>query len=239
MNEKYKLVLKNMSRPPIFLEKVGDATSAAYFVNGHHVNKDTFSFFQNLAKDGKADLIPISESDEGLLSEMDDNVIMVPAPDSYERPMLTKTIKPGIYRVYSTVHRNDAPDERLLARIMIKGKSFDILEDHDGVFQETLPGGFFANEHHKTFWKIMYSPYFRVVLEKDVDQGHHEELIPEFDLGPHEADSNYLLEEPGMPPKQVEMFGENVLVDGKLLSEAEKEIFKQTIHMPNVVLRPI
>lgn len=92
---------------------------------------------------------------------------------------------PGIYLVYRRYHGAGGQEtKRLVGRFAILGQDVKILEDHDGVLSDALPQGKLSAQHLKTILNFQMSPYWSLVSDRDVSEGHHEEEIPDLELQP-------------------------------------------------------
>jgi hypothetical protein len=111
------------------------------------------------------------------------------------------------------------PQERQIGRFTIKNGQFFILEDYDGILEEMLPEGPFSDLHQRALSSLFHSAYFKLVDEKKVNQGEHEDLVPDLDIGNTKPESEAMLSYPDQEPQMIEIFGDKMVMDGQVLSE--------------------
>lgn len=146
----------------------------------------------------------------------------------------------GVYSIFSIMPTNGSPEERFVARFLVDGKNFNVLEDHSNLLSDSLPNGLMDPTHFKILWRLMHSGYHKVVPENEINEGHYQNLIPDLDLGYTEPDQEYLLTGPMLEaPKRVEMFGQNVIVDGQKLKPEELQDMMDRIHSHELKLIPL
>jgi hypothetical protein len=112
----------------------------------------------------------------------------------------------GTYRIYRHIHTLNLPEYRLIGRFWIDGKNFHILEDHEFFLESALPDGELDQRHQAILNNLMTSGYFRIVHDEQTNQGLHDDLVQDLDLGPEEPDAEYLLSKPSCEPSRVEIF---------------------------------
>lgn len=152
---------------------------------------------------------------------------------------MLKNLK-GIYKIYFHKILQYGDESHLIGRIMFENGQCHILEDHNGLLSEHLSDGPISEDHLKFMDKLMHSAYYKVVSEADINSGRHADLLPELDLGPVDADHEYLLvTQTGEKPERVEIFGSNWVVDGKNLSSEEKQQLFQVIRAGQAKLYPL
>lgn len=131
-------------------------------------------------------------------------------------------MKDQVFRLYHVYHNDGAPEERLVARFMIHQGQFHILEDHDHLLKESLVEGPYDSNHERLINHLANSGYYRLVNENEVNEGHHDDILPDLDIGPVEPDAEYLLStDAHEAPERVEMYGQNVIMGGRKLTEEE------------------
>lgn len=145
----------------------------------------------------------------------------------------------GTYRIFQVIQTAGKPEERLVGRFYIKGKMFHLLEDHDHLFRDSLPDGQMDEAHQKVIWNLMHSPYFRVVTEDEINQGFHDNLVEEIDLGQNKPDAEYLLSGYASEPLHMEMYGENAILDGKRLTDEQLSGIMNKVREDRYKLVPI
>ncbi len=140
--------------------------------------------------------------------------------------MQKKTFK-GVYKIYSRAGVSGIPD-RLIARISID-KDFHILEDHQGIFDGSVPEGPMDPLHHKFLESLASSGYFRMVSEEQLNQGVHDDMIEDLDVHV-QPDHEYLLySQDGEAPKRLHIFEDSWVLDGAQLSEEEQAKYIEQI----------
>lgn len=112
-----------------------------------------------------------------------------------------------------------------MGRFLIQGKNFHILEDHDNLIQESIHDGPMDERHEKILWHLIHSGYFKVVHEDEVNEGHHDNLINELDIGPTEPDEQFILTGKEAEPQRVEIYGDVIILDGQKLEGEELNDF--------------
>lgn len=127
----------------------------------------------------------------------------------------------GTYRIHRILHTQGTPYEQHMGRFMIQDGQFHILEDYDNLMSDTLGEGLLDDTHKKFICKLTNSGYFKLIHEDEANQGLHDDLIDDLDMGPVEPDQEYIYLVPGSEPQRIEMFGENAIIDGRKLEENE------------------
>jgi hypothetical protein len=127
------------------------------------------------------------------------------------------------YRIFAVIHTYGKPQERQIGRFTIKNGQFFILEDYDGILEEMLPEGPFSDIHKRALDSLFHSAYFKLVDEKKVNQGEHEDLIPDLDIGNTKPESEAILSYPDQDPKMIEIYGDKMVIDGKVLSAEDSK----------------
>jgi hypothetical protein len=150
--------------------------------------------------------------------------------------MQKKTFK-GVYKIYSRIGVSGIPD-RLIARISID-KDFSILEDHEGIFDGSVPEGAMDPVHHKFLESLAASGYFRMVSEESLNQGTHDDMIEELDIHLQPDHEYFLYSQDGEQPKRLHIFEDSWVVDGAQLSEEEKQAYIEKIRTKELGLHPL
>lgn len=130
-------------------------------------------------------------------------------------------LTPGSYRVFRIHHTQGGPLEQHIGRFLIQDGNFHILEDYDNLMSDIFPETPVDDYHKKGIWNLVNSGYYKVVHEDEANQGLHDDLIEDLDIGSVEPDAEYIYLIPGSEPQRIEMFGENAIIDGMKLSEEE------------------
>lgn len=155
--------------------------------------------------------------------------------------MKAKKIK-GIFKIYKHSHSNHHDDhDKLIGRVMFDKRECHFLEDHDGFLSSNIHEGPVSEEHGRFMENLAHSGYFKVVPEEEIQQGLHDELIPDLDIGEIQPDHEYLLIDPTQdgPPKRVEIHNSFWIVEGKNLSPEEKNDLLNSIREGKVQLYSI
>ncbi len=122
-------------------------------------------------------------------------------------------------------------DERLVGRFMIKGGQFSILEDHNGLLEDSLPEGPMDERHNKILFGLIHSGYYKIVSADHINQGHHDDLVDELSLGNTEPDQEFIVSGPTLhEPMRLEFYGENAIVDGEKLDDDKVKDLMDKIH---------
>lgn len=95
-------------------------------------------------------------------------------------------MRDGIYRLYRLyVDDHGRQQRRLAGRFLLYGEQMTHLEDHDGVLETLSPNGHVTAKTLGRLQSMSASPYWELVHEDEVQAGHHEHLLPEYqDAGP-------------------------------------------------------
>src|SRR4051812_6172309 len=99
----------------------------------------------------------------------------------------------GSYRIYHIYHTNGKHESQLVGRFVIQNGEFHVLEDHDKLMSDSLPDGPMDYAHEKFLWSLQHSGYYRIVHEDEINEGHHQGLVEDLDIGPTEPDAEYIL----------------------------------------------
>jgi hypothetical protein len=153
--------------------------------------------------------------------------------------MVGKMVRNGIYRVYSLTHGDGEPQDVLIGRFMISGKNFNVLEDHDGLLSESLPEGQIGPVHQKFFSSMDHNPYYKLVNENHISQGSHDDLMEEIDWGDSNPEARYMLLAPNEEPRRVEMYGENMVLDGERVPDDKVDELVAAIRDGKYKLLPV
>ncbi len=145
---------------------------------------------------------------------------------------------PGTYRVYQVMHNEGAPHDQLVARFLIDDGAFHILEDYNYVLTDSLPEGLYDNSHDKVLSQLASSGYFKVIHESEANEGHHEGLIDDLDIGETEADSEYLIHKEGDEPQTLQMYGETAILNGRKLSDEELQDIMDKVKSEELTMHP-
>jgi hypothetical protein len=138
--------------------------------------------------------------------------------------------KDGCYRIYRIHHGHGKPIDQLVARFFIKGRELNILEDYDNLLEDNMMEGPVDATHEKFLSKLQHSGYYKLIHEKEGNEGLHDHMIDDLDIGPIEPDASYLIQEGSGEPKILEMFGENGILEGKKLLPDELSELMSRIH---------
>ncbi len=146
---------------------------------------------------------------------------------------------PGTYRVFEIMHNEGKPHDQLVARFLIDDGAFHILEDYNHVLVDSLPEGVYDEGHEKVLTQLSNSGYFKVIHEKDANEGNHESLIEDLDVGDVEPDSEFLIHEEGTAPQTLQMYGGTAILDGKKLSDEELQQLMDKVKSSEFTMHPI
>jgi hypothetical protein len=136
-------------------------------------------------------------------------------------------LKDGVYRVFSIKAGYGKPIERQVAKFLIKSKKFYVLEDHDNIMEDVIEGPL-TEAISKKVYHLCHSPYFKVISDKQSNEGFHDDLIPEMSIGDVNPDSQYFVWNGIDAPKMLEIYGKSAILDGNKLSNEElRELFAQ------------
>jgi hypothetical protein len=136
----------------------------------------------------------------------------------------------GTYRIFAVMHTYGKPQERQMGRFTVQNGQFFILEDYDGVLEEMLPEGPFSDIHKRALSSLFHSGYFKLVDEKEVNQGVHEDLIPDLDIGNTEPDSEAILSYDDQDPQMIEIFGDKMVRHGQVLPQEEVDKIMEDVN---------
>lgn len=142
------------------------------------------------------------------------------------------------FRIYRIFHTQGDPESMIVGRFLLHEGKFYILEDHDGLFQD-FPEDMLDQRHVQLFNSIMHSGYYRIVSENEANEGHHDELIEELDLGDKEPDSEFYLTGQSIQPQRLQYFGNVALLDGQKLTEEELKQIIDKVNLKEYTLEPI
>ena len=149
-------------------------------------------------------------------------------------------LEPGTYRLYSIFHTMGKPEERLVGRFWINGGELHILEDHNNLLSDSLLNGKIDQKHEKVLWNLIHSGYYKVIPESGVNEGHYDDMAQDLDIGEISPDQEYIVSGATLDsPMRLEMHGENLILDGKRLSEEEVKSFMSKVHSQEYTLVPI
>lgn len=85
---------------------------------------------------------------------------------------------PGIYRVYRRYLGQDEQIHlRLMGRFALVAGNIHVMEDHDGIVSRMFQPGEFSPQDLSRMEQMEHSPYWHVVLEENVENGHHPEYM--------------------------------------------------------------
>jgi hypothetical protein len=82
-----------------------------------------------------------------------------------------------LYRVYPENHQD--PEKRLVAVFAILSGKIHVMEDHDGVLEEMGIEGPVTEQVERRLGSMTQSAYWKLVNEKELEQGHVPELLEE------------------------------------------------------------
>lgn len=145
----------------------------------------------------------------------------------------------GTFRIYHIETSGSQPKDRLIGRFLIDGKQFFILEDHEDLLESALPDGMLDNNHLNTIDKLNHSPYYKIIHENQLNQGHHDHLIEDLDIGPVEPEAEYILSGRNYAPERMEAYGDSILVDGKKLEDQEVQEIMSKVRSGEFKLIPV
>lgn len=143
------------------------------------------------------------------------------------------------YRIYAVHHTSGSPHEQLVGRFMIKDNEFHILEDNDHLLQDSFPEGFMSDQHQKLLWQLEHSGYYKVVPDQEANEGFHEDLIQDLDIGQQDPDAEYIIHEEGKEPQRLEMYGSSAILDGHKLGNEELNNLMNLVHTGKVQKVPL
>jgi hypothetical protein len=83
----------------------------------------------------------------------------------------------GTFRLFRTYPEQGG--SRLVARFSFTGTTLQVLEDHDGIMDDLVPGGKVSSRTLQRLESMATSPYWRLVSEEDIQSGEHDDLLPE------------------------------------------------------------
>ncbi len=146
--------------------------------------------------------------------------------------------QPGSYRVYEIMHNQGKPHDQLVARFLINDSQFHILEDYNDLLSDALPEGFYDASHEKLLNQLASSGYFKVIHEDEANQGHHESLIEDLDIGDINPDAEYLLYQDGEEPQTLQMYGDTAILNGRKISEDELQQIMDKVHSQELEMHP-
>lgn len=90
----------------------------------------------------------------------------------------------GIYRVYMILPDDEGGYKKLAGRFYIdESNTMRLLEDHADL-ESSLPPGPVTPILQKRIERMQHSPYFSIISEKNMEEGHHPGDIEELDLDP-------------------------------------------------------
>jgi hypothetical protein len=136
---------------------------------------------------------------------------------------MKKQIYKGVFKVYD--RKTGSVHDRLLARFSCDGGEFKILEDHLGIFEDSLPEGEMTDLHFKFLDSIRTSPYLRLLSEEQINSGEHDDMIDDLDIMAQPKHEFLLYDEKtNEEPIKVHVFDSNWVVNGKQLLPHEKDL---------------
>lgn len=148
---------------------------------------------------------------------------------------MKNTTYKGVYKIYLR-HFHGIPDQ-LIGRVQC-GKTFEILEDHKGIFDYIAPEGEMTDLHHKIMDSLSHSGYFRVISEEHLNQGLVEDVIPELDLN-MTPDHEYMLVSGDMAPVRLHIFDSHWVVNGRKITDEEKAKYIALIRSKKLEMHPL
>lgn len=131
------------------------------------------------------------------------------------------SFQPGSYRVYEVLHNQGKPHDQLVARFLIDENQFHILEDYSHILSDALPEGIFDAGHERLLNQLSNSGYYKIIHEDEANEGHHEGLIEDLDIGDVHPDSEYLIYKEGDEPQTMQMYGDSAILNGKKITDEE------------------
>src|SRR6266700_2242145 len=138
----------------------------------------------------------------------------------------------GTFSIYFLKPTNGVPEQNQVGRFMIQGGQFTVLEDPFHIFKHNLPDAKMDETHLKLLSHLQNSGYYKLVNDDDINEGFHEDLTPDLDLGATpRPDNEYVVSGPTLrTPMRLEVFGSNFVLDGRKLSEEEVKEFMDNVH---------
>jgi hypothetical protein len=146
--------------------------------------------------------------------------------------------KSKTFRIYRIYHTQGQPQEMMVGRFLLDNNKFYCLEDHDGIFAD-YPEDTLDARHLKLFSSLMHSGYFKIVSENEANEGHHDNLIEELDIGGQEPDKEFYLTGQNMPPQRLCYYGNVALLDGQRLSDEELRNIVEQVNAGQMSLEPL
>jgi hypothetical protein len=146
--------------------------------------------------------------------------------------------QPGSYRIYEVMHNQGEPHDQLIARFLIDDNAFHILEDYNHLLSDALPEGLFDDGHERMLSQLASSGYYKIIHEDEANQGHHENLIEDLDIGDVEPDSEYIIHEEGEEPQTMQMYGEIAILNGRKLTDEELQQIMDKVKSGELSMHP-
>lgn len=146
----------------------------------------------------------------------------------------------GTYSLFFVKQTNGLPEEQLVGRFLIQAGSFYILEDHSKLLQDNLPDGKMDVWHDKVLWYLAHSGYYRIVSNDEINEGYHEDMLEDLDLGDEQPESEYcLVDLNGGEPQRMEMYGDSAILNGHRLTDEELDGIMTQVRSGTLKLLPI
>lgn len=146
--------------------------------------------------------------------------------------------KPGSYRVYECLMNQGKPHDQLVARFLIDDNQFHILEDYNHVLSDALPEGLYDSGHDRLLNQLAASGYYKVIHEDEANEGNHENLIEDLDIGDVDPDQEYLIHEEGQEPQTMQMYGETAILDGRKINDEELQGIMDRVKSGEMTMHP-
>jgi hypothetical protein len=137
-----------------------------------------------------------------------------------------------VIRLYELRHDESdaAPQRRTIGRLWIQGDKVRHLEDYHGRLEELFPEDIPFSAVERRLTMLQRNPYYEVIDEKDLAEGHHPHELKQLDLGEMEADQKF---------QMVEIWHDAVMIDGRRLEEDEARQVLHEVSSGRLVLTPV
>jgi hypothetical protein len=143
----------------------------------------------------------------------------------------------GVYRIYAIT---DGAQRRLMGRLAVTDGYLHQLEDHFGTLGQLFPDGPVSNQALHRLDVMRHHPYYQVVQEDHINEGHHPADVPDLEIGPTEPEGTFTLAGEGMAtPQIVEVWGEAIVMNGRRLSESDVHQIMSKVREGSLHLTPV
>jgi len=143
----------------------------------------------------------------------------------------------GFYRLFGLSYTQGQLQRRYLGRFAIHNGHLQVLESRGQTLHEMLPDGEVDETLQHRLQNMAQSPYFQLINEQSLHEGHYPDLIPEMDLGEGQPDAIYSLQEPGQTPQHLEIWGETAILDGRRLTPHELDALMARVEAGKYMLQ--